>query len=60
MPKPKRQVEIVNVFGVWAVAFVERRKHQHYWAAQFDAKDHTLEQVKEWVATNRPDLEVIE
>lgn len=58
MAKPsKRKVYVEKVSDSWAVVYSERKYRGHRWAACFYAKDHTEEQVKEWVRKN-PKLEL--
>lgn len=56
--KPKRKVRIERKGGAWAVVYVERRKGQRYWAANFYAADHSMTDVIEWVKQN-PKLELV-
>lgn len=48
--KTKRKVIIQSVGDSWAVAYVERRKFQRYWAAVFYKKIKTREQVIAWIS----------
>lgn len=62
--KARRQVFVKLVgtedHGTFFVFYAERRKRQRYAAAQFHALDWTSERVSEWVAENRPELELVE
>lgn len=57
--KNPRSVKIETVNGVHYVEFVERRKGQRYLAAQFDARDNSIDKVKEWIKNN-PNLKLSE
>ena len=48
----QRQVYIKLHKNTYFVLYVGRRPGQWHAAAQFYAPDHTLEQVKDWVAAN--------
>ena len=58
----KRQVRIKHYdarhMHTFAVEYVVRKKHQRYWAAQFDSNITELDYVVEWVK-NQPELELV-
>ena len=54
----KRKVKILLVNKVWLVCYTERRKHQRYLAAQFDANSYYADYVRDWVLRN-PKLELV-
>lgn len=47
-----REVRISHSRNTWFVVYVQRKKHGHYCAAQFDSRDHGIEKVKSWIAAN--------
>jgi hypothetical protein len=51
----QRRVRIVTARGTHFVEFLERKKGSNYSAAQFDARDHSVEKVQSWIERN-PDL----
>lgn len=55
----KRKVYIERFRASWVVFYVERRKRQRYSAAQFYAQDHSMQDVKDWVA-KQPHLELVD
>lgn len=59
-PKPKRPVKIIHVYGTYMVMYLDRVKHGHYSAAQFNNVDSTLEDVKKWIEDNNLELKSIE
>ncbi len=48
----KRLVRIDDMGYFWAVAYVDRKKGQHYWAAQFDKKVRDYDYVARWIGTH--------
>ena len=57
----RRKVKIVwngKGGGTWFVSYVERKKHGHYCAAGFDARDHQEGDVIAWV-NRQPHLELV-
>lgn len=54
-----RPVKIERVRDSWLVFYVDRKKGQHYTAAQFYAQDNTLVDVQSWIKT-QPQLNLIE
>src|SRR5882724_808573 len=55
---PQREVFIVTVFGTHFVRYKNRQYRKHWNAAQFLERDHTLDQVKEWIKS-KPLLKLI-
>ena len=58
----KRKVRVKTIpppYNAHVVEYVERRKYQRHWAAQFYSKDVGLEWVKDWVRKN-PKLELVD
>lgn len=53
-----RKVVIRSVLKTWIVEYVDRKKGQHYHAAQFDQSIKTEEQVREWIR-RQPKLELL-
>lgn len=49
----KRLVKIELRNGAYMVLYVTRQKHGRYSAGQFDARDHTLRDVEEWVSLQK-------
>jgi hypothetical protein len=50
--RPARRVRVELHGDSWCVVFVDRRKHQKYYAATFYAPDHSRESVEKWVMGN--------
>lgn len=55
----KRKVKIELVRNTWFVLYEERKKHQRFSAAQFDARDKSKSEVERWVR-DQPNLELNE
>ena len=54
----KRKVEILLIGTNYFVSYIERKKHKHKCAAQFDASFKSREYVVQWVNDN-PKLELV-
>lgn len=57
--KQIRGVTIELRDSTWLVLYVNRKKYQHYTAAQFYSKDHSKSSVVEWVKS-QPNLKLIQ
>lgn len=55
----KRQVTIITRGNSHFVSYLGRKKHGYHNAAQFSARDHSIEHVKAWV-DKQPHLELVE
>lgn len=49
----KREVKIELMSNTYFVMYAGRNKYQRYSAAQFDASDHDIDFVKNWIADQK-------